>query len=295
MIYKERSIWIMQYVGPPGIFAFRRVIEGLGAISRRAIVELTNQHFFFGTDGIYSFDGVSITPVSDRIAVDFFLALNQGKLHLNNALWVKEDFEVIFPFVSTSESVPSQALIYNYVSGAFGYRDLPATAIGSWISQTAQAWDSFASGVTWDTITGTWDSKSLSASSALYLFGDSSGFIYEMNLVDTKDGSDYEGYFITKVFDFGKPEIIKRVMRLQPLVTREGNYDLQIYVASLETPEDDLVFGAPVTLNLSPEGDSFVDVDVSGRYFAFKIRTGSKNQHFEMTGFKVYYMERGIR
>lgn len=293
VIYKERSIWLMQYVGPPAIFAFRRVVEGIGAQSPRCIASLTNQHIFFGPDGLYSFDGISLTPLSDRIGVDFFLQLNNAKLELLGALFVEEDFEILFPFVAVAETYPTQALVYNYVTESFGMRDFPATAVGYWTQASSLTWDSFATGVTWDDVNRHWNDKALSADGPINLFADSSGFIYKMNFVNTQNGSDYEGYFTTKIFDLGSPEIIKRVQRVRVVVSRPGDYDLLIYAAALETPYDSVVFGDPIVFNLSAGGAAFQDLDLSGRYFVFKFRTANGNESFEIASMDIFYIERG--
>ena len=293
VIYKERSIWIMQYVGPPAIFAFRRIVDGIGCVSPKGVASLTNSHVFFGPDGIYAFDGVSLTPLSDRINISFFTQLNQAKIQLLSALFVEEDFEILFPFVRNGETVPTEALVYNYVTGAYGFRDFPAVAVGYWTQQSSLSWHDFGTR-TWDEISEYWDQKNLSAEGPLNLFADSSGYVYKINTVDTADGSDYEGYFTTKVLDFGDPRIIKRVQRLQLLVDREGDWDVQIYAAALENPYETPQYGNPKTLNLL-SSNAFVDLDLSGRYFVFKFRTPSKNQHFTFTGLNVYYVPRGTR
>lgn len=294
VIYKEKSIWVMQYVGPPTIFVFRRVVDGIGCVSSRAVAELINGHIFFSSQGVFSFDGVSLQPVSDRINIDFFASLNRSKLRLMNALFIEDDFEILFPFVRVSESWPTQALVYNYLTGAFGMRDLPATALGSWTQSASQSWDSFPAGVTWDDVPGIWDQSSLAAEGPIQLFGDSSGFIYRMNHVDLADTANYEGYFKTKAFDFGNPNMIKRVQRIQPLISREGDIDLEVRVAALETPYDTTSFSDPIIMNLSAGGRSFLDMDVSGRYIMFQFRTANGNEHFEMTGLNIYYIERSM-
>lgn len=293
VIYKERSIWVMQYIGPPEIFVFRRIIDGVGLVSPRGVAELTNEHIFFAADGIYAFDGVSIRPLSDRININFFTSLNQNKLQVMTSLFVEEDFEILFPFVNTDESWPTQALVYNYVTGAFGFRDLPATAVGYWTQASNATWESLGS-LQWDQISDYWDRKNLASEGPLNLFGDSSGYIYKMNNVDTADGADYEGYFTTKVLDLGNPNIIKRVQRIQVEVTREGDWDLQIYAAALETPYDTISFQNPKILSLD-SSNAYIDLDISGRYFVFKFRTANKNEHFEISGITIQYIERSVR
>lgn len=65
IIYKLRSTYIGQYVGPPLIWAFQVVSDRAGAQSHEAVVSVGDRHLVFGYDDFYMFDGGSPpTPLS---------------------------------------------------------------------------------------------------------------------------------------------------------------------------------------------------------------------------------------
>lgn len=78
IIMQERSMWRMQFVGPPLIFQFDVVQTNIGAYVPQAAVRYQNLVFFLARDGFYSFDGTNLVPIGKGKVDRFFL----GDLHL---------------------------------------------------------------------------------------------------------------------------------------------------------------------------------------------------------------------
>jgi hypothetical protein len=57
IVYKEKSMYIGSYQGPPIIWAWQQVSSEVGCLSADGIVNIGTAHIFFGTDNFWLFDG----------------------------------------------------------------------------------------------------------------------------------------------------------------------------------------------------------------------------------------------
>lgn len=71
-VYKERSIYVGRYVGPPIIWQFDLVAANAGAISQEAIIDTGTAHLFIGRDDFWVFDGSRPRPIGAPIKEWFF-------------------------------------------------------------------------------------------------------------------------------------------------------------------------------------------------------------------------------
>jgi len=62
-IYKDASIYIMNYVGTPYIFSFKLLSPTIGLLSKGAIAEFEGGHFFMGNSDFYWNNGQTIKPL----------------------------------------------------------------------------------------------------------------------------------------------------------------------------------------------------------------------------------------
>jgi hypothetical protein len=71
LIYKERSVFQLNYVGPPLVWSQSVLTQEAGALSNNAIVDIGGRHVFMGHDDFYYVDGQSVknlpNPVKDFI------------------------------------------------------------------------------------------------------------------------------------------------------------------------------------------------------------------------------------
>lgn len=79
VVFQQRSIWRMTFVGSPEIFRFDKVHNKIGAVAPQGVVNYQNLVFFLAADGFYTFDGSQLEPIG-RGKVDQFFATD---LHPN--------------------------------------------------------------------------------------------------------------------------------------------------------------------------------------------------------------------
>lgn len=74
VVYKEKSMFLGSYVGPPVIWQWSVISDSIGAFSHEAIVPVDYGHYFVGPNGFYYFDGTRPTPIGEKEVRDWFFA-----------------------------------------------------------------------------------------------------------------------------------------------------------------------------------------------------------------------------
>ncbi len=70
--YKEQSIYLGRYFGPPEIWGFRLISDRIGAVSQEAVVPVDTDHVFMGIDDFYTFNGAVARAIGGPIKTTFF-------------------------------------------------------------------------------------------------------------------------------------------------------------------------------------------------------------------------------
>lgn len=144
VIYKERSMYMGQYVGIPQVWRWHLLPgEGLGCSAHHAVVDIETAHIFPGFDNFYIFDGSRPTPIATNRVAEFFLSdLNhehksQMVGHHDRFNWLVYWF---YPSINSADGVLDKFLCYNYRSDRWGGGTKTVEFIFEWIT----------SGVTYD-------------------------------------------------------------------------------------------------------------------------------------------------
>jgi hypothetical protein len=299
VVYKERSIHILSYVGGDMVFEKRPSIQGIGLISPRAILDLGDEHIFIGWDNIYSFNLMEPKIAGDNIAKEFFRLLDPEHISTINNFFIEEVPEAYFTFTSINspDGNPDMALVYNTDTKAWSIRELPMTSFGFWLSTTDESWDTDED--EWDADNSSWDDSKNTSNSPINLCGDANGYIYVFE-GHSKDGADLACYLETGLIAFEDPTLLKRLKRIQFMVSREGGYGLDVQIGMCGNVEDDIVWygagnvegGLPYQMSLDKTSPPWLDCDLTGRYFLVRMGTDLKNEPFELSGFIMYYEPR---
>ena len=292
VIFKERSIYIASFIGSPFVFQTQKVADNIGALSVKSIVSLGDRVIFIGPDNFYEFNGTNLNPIGDSIKLDFFGAVNPQAIDQVYAFQVQEDEEIWFCYPDTSHSSPNTAYIYNYVQRTWGKRDLPMSCAGHYWNTGTKTWADLTQPIyTYDIY---WDKRTLVSESPLNLVGDTNGYVYKISdILDNADGYDIDGWLLSKLYDMGNSAIIKRLQRIQFLISREGSYNLSVSVYTSDNVNDTPVLNGPYSFSLKDTSSPFLDLDLSARYFQIKIETQLQGQPWSLEGMVLYYVPRG--
>jgi hypothetical protein len=127
LVFMDRSIHRMSYVGSPLVFQFDNISRNQGCYEANSIIQYGGTSFFLSDNGFYACDGQQIIPIgNEKVNRYFFDDVDEGLLPLMSAAIDPARKLVIWAYASTSSATVDKLLIFNY-------------EIGKWTSGTTNA------------------------------------------------------------------------------------------------------------------------------------------------------------
>lgn len=206
MVYKDRSIIRFEFVGSDEqLLSFETVVNGEGAISRGALVNLGDQHIFIGHRNIYEYQGgFDYKELGDKIRHKTFGTAGEINPSVVSAVFlihVEPLREVWFFYPHGANTKPKRFLRYHLDQKSFLQRDLSieVTGYGDYISAASRKWNDLTG--TWIEQDWVWSSQLLLASSATIHIGAGDLQVYEYDyFVSTDNGVDISFQLETRDF-----------------------------------------------------------------------------------------------
>lgn len=291
MIYRERSIEAMSYVGVPAIFGFRRAETGIGLMAPTALVDLGDVHFFVGPDNMYFYDGISVQAVGDAVKQSFFSLLDPSKKSQVTAFYIEEEDEIWVSFATVGSEFNNKAFVFNVSLNVWsGPRDVGSRSYGYYERQASASIDELVGTI--DDQDFAIDSRTSLANNPLNLMGSADGYVHLIGEVFTADGETMEGSLITKVTDCGDPGSMKRLQKIRLALSEVGTgAEHSVYVATRSNALDEPTWHGPYTLSVDADGEPWVFCDLSARYFQVELlTTASGGRIYEI---ELWFMSRG--
>src|SRR3990167_6848197 len=197
-VYKDWSQWVGIGTGGLFPFVFEKRGQQAGPVSPACVVQAESVHYYIGQDGnVYRFDGdqcVAVGGMIKRLIQSDMYWVNRGRTHgffdpLNREIWwFWESGLAGNPSVGITYRLP-----YDDVPGAFStlhYYGLKLSASFGWRITTVLTWDSLTG--TWDTLPyPTWDSMLMRGRPG-GLTGDTSCQVYHFGLGNGDGGYGYD-------------------------------------------------------------------------------------------------------
>ena len=295
LIYKDDSIYIMNYVGTPYIFSFKLLSPTIGLLAKEAVAEFEGGHFFMGNSDFYVCNGQTVTPMlSNKLRRTVFDELNGDNYQkcFVAADYVRNEMMACYP--SGSSAVVNRAVIWNWKDNTFSFRDLPST---SHISSGIVA---ITAGATWDSASGTWDADSDPWGATNYdnvikniVFADVTNTkIFRDSKGNKKDDETMLAYVERSGYDLGDPQSVKFVSAVYPQIEVSGDNTINIYIGRQMSTEEGITWEGPIAFN--PNSQSKVSCRVSGKYFAIKVESNS-DIDWKLHGLAFEVQKKGLR
>lgn len=274
LIYKDDSIYVMNYIGTPYIFSFKLLSPTIGLLSKGALAEFEGGHFFMGNSDFYVCNGQNVTPLlSNKLRRTVYDELNGDNYQ---KCFVAADYvrnEMLACYPSGSSTVPNKALIWNWKTNTFSFRDLPDTShINSGIVE-------ITAGATWDAATLYWDADSDPWGATNYdnvikniVFADVTNTkMFRDNKGNKKDTASMKSFIERTGYDLGDPSSVKLVTAVWPELEVSGDNSVNVYIGRQMSTEEGVTWEGPIAFN--PNTMSKVSCRVSGKWFGVKIES----------------------
>lgn len=219
IIYTERSMYRIFYVGGAKIWDYREIFSNQGIYGPKCVEEFEGKHFIVGTDDILLYDGQQVTTLADgrvrRDVYDYLTFDTRKRINLG-VDFKRSEIHVLFPSKKSINGVDSD-LVWSWEDNVWSLRELETSSSrtdGSYTTilrenltldggvsdpdTSSKAWDDFDPGVTWDSFPAgvTWGSTISSLGDTdMYGLGYFKGIEQEVTYKDIAINLGAIGYF----------------------------------------------------------------------------------------------------
>jgi hypothetical protein len=291
VIYGDRSISQIIYVGGSVTFAFETVVTDSSLVSPRAVVNLGPVHLLMGKGNVFFYDGGrQLTKVGDRIfrkyRQDFSLEnLSKAFAHVD---FQAEMVYLILPTSATSCEIFVGEFDHNALADVrwtiYTFADVPS-AMGEYSAQDTLAWDSTSLvGFNWPGATWAWNETSSGGDYPLTVFGSGSDVFLLSSAASSDNGEDIESFWDSVDFTVpGAHRSFKSRWQEIELELRGTSVDVQY------STDGGLTFTDIETLTLTPTFDTYrVFFDTTSDRMRIRLRSDGTDA-FELQWLRVWY------
>jgi len=132
LVFMDRSIHRMSYIGSPLVFQFDNISRNLGCYEANSIVQYGGTSFFLSDDGFYACDGQQVIPIgNEKVNRYFYNDIDEGSLSLMSAAIDPFRKLVVWAYASQSSATVDKLLIYNYQTGRWTSGTTNASRVAS--------------------------------------------------------------------------------------------------------------------------------------------------------------------
>jgi len=136
LIWTDRALYSMQYIGPPFIFTFQLMMDNISIVSQNAAITVNGATYWMGVDKFYVYNG-TVQPLPCSVRKYIFSNLNFSQ-QSQVVCGQNEGFNEIWWFYpSTSSLINDSYVIYNYLENSWYYGTLNRTA---WLNSSLQSY-----------------------------------------------------------------------------------------------------------------------------------------------------------
>jgi hypothetical protein len=136
VIYKDRSMYVLSYIGQSGWEA--NLIPGeAGAVSQEVVIDIGTLedpiHLFMGSEDFYRYDGARPVSIGTPLTKTVFGDINKNLAYVSKALHDRVEKNVYFYYPVGSTGNPDRCVVYNYKTGMWGRDDRTVEAVIEYI------------------------------------------------------------------------------------------------------------------------------------------------------------------
>ena len=303
IIYRERSVWQMTYVGGVTVFAFKELFNDVGALGPDCVAEIDGNHFVVGQSDVYMHNGVRKESVADGIVRKrIFDSIDPD--HIDKvfvaARYQEKELWVCIPEATTNTNgMCNVAYVYNWEERHWSKREMPDSVCSAYtilsIASGDISWDAPSESETWEQATDMWISSQFTYNSSQWglAFGgmtkDGKGAVYTSIENPTWDGDNFTATVEKKWMDMDDNTTTKTINKIWPLV-RGGEVDM--WVAGSETTSQSPVWR--YVGRFDPDKRANLGATATGKFLHIKFQIPEESRA-ELRGYTVEWKPTGMR
>lgn len=279
LIFKEASIWRMDFIGGPYVYRFSKVLGTSGALNRNCIVELDGVVLVLTGSDVILHDGQSAVSVLDKQTRRYLFQSidvdNAGLCFVFKNTFFNEVF-ICFPAIGSTSC--DRAMVWNYVDKTVSFRDMPNlnhANFGPVDNGLAGTWSSDSA--PWQSDLSAWGGPDFVPSTARTIMASANQKLYMMDSSASFDGVIPNAYMERRGLMFDVPDRIKLIRGIRARITGAVGETVLIYVGTSDDPYADPTYGDAMVHTIGTTVK--VDCLVAGRCIAIKFATGTAYQY----------------
>jgi hypothetical protein len=130
IVFMDRAVVRMSYVGSPLVFQFDTISRGLGCMEPNSVIQYAGSSFFLSDDGFYVTNGQEVKSISvEKVDRWFFNTVDISQLSTMSAAVDPLKNLVIWCFKTVDQT--TALLIYNFNLSKWSYAEINADTIAS--------------------------------------------------------------------------------------------------------------------------------------------------------------------
>lgn len=300
IIYKEDSVWAMDFIGGNFTFRFRQLFDDkAGAIATGCVGEFEGKHFVLTVNDAYVHDGVTKKSVMDSRVRTALSSVDPDFIDKTRVIADYDRKEMLIHFVGpgSTDELANTIVAWNWEYNAWSYRQV------SGISSVASGFVEAASGVTgtWNSTSGTWAENNQLwnegienlAKTGIIMADYTNSRLLELNTGTTYAGAVYPTFFQHRGVDFGNRSNIVRLNAIYPHIEGVTGDTVYIRVGYENNPNEGVSWDGPYPFVIGQ--DEKVTCRVSGRFHSIEFYS-TGGSVWSLTGYTVEWADtRGRR
>jgi len=136
LVWTDRALFSMQYIGPPLIFSFQLMMDNISIISPNAMISVNGQTYWMGQDKFYMYNG-TVSPLPCSVRKYVFSNINYNETYQIVCGQNEQFNEVWWFYPSTNSSVNDSYVVYNYLENSWYYGTINRTG---WLQSSLQSY-----------------------------------------------------------------------------------------------------------------------------------------------------------
>lgn len=274
IIYKERSMYSMRYIGGQFIFAFQRLPGDVGALARGCIANTPVGHVVLTPGDVIVHNGQGPKSIlTARMRKWLFQQMdttNYARAFLTTNLRRNEVW-ICFPAVG--QSTCTNALVWNFADDTLSPRDLPNVTYGEaglLPMGAAETWASDVDG--WQADTTVWAQDEQNPNDSRLLLCSASN-IWMADAGASNNGVDFSAYVERLNLPLDDPYSVKTVRAVYPRIEGPPGATLTIEVGATMDAEVTPSWSSPVTYTIGSTRKA--DAFATGRFLSLRITSST--------------------
>ena len=297
IVYKERSIVAMTWVGGHTPFRFKTQVLGTGALSKDSIDSGTGEHMVVGPDVTYAYKGgKEIEILDDKVKKMMYGRINREYANRLFNFYIEEDDELQI-WIPTDTAYPDEVWCLNVVDETW-YRKVRTMTTAGYYQE--------ATSLTIGDLIGTIGEQNWKFGDALVkayapitLVGDKDGYVYKIDKTTlNNDGSAITNEFQTPDFVMPDSEFyMNKYMRTTQLIYEVAGQSISTYYSTDSGESWNPTQGAGGnTVALSSIYSNYQqDFDVTSKKIRFKFLNSTASSGYRLRYYGFYWILRSGR